>query len=86
MKRFIPFMKPDPLVAVLRLLGVIASGARGGLSDAMLAPLIDKAFSRGKPAAVVLGLESYDAEDLATASSPEFWRMIRQRRRGGSSL
>jgi len=40
----------------------------------------------GKPAAVVLGLESYDAEELATASSPEFWRMIRQRRRGGSSM
>ena len=41
---------------------------------------------RGKPAAVVLGLESYDEEDLATASSPEFWRMIESRRREGSSI
>ena len=41
---------------------------------------------RGKPAAVVLGLESYDEEDLATASSPEFWRMIERRRSAGASI
>ncbi|MCP4664467.1 MAG: type II toxin-antitoxin system Phd/YefM family antitoxin [bacterium] len=38
----------------------------------------------GKPSAVVLGLESYDAEDMNLASSPEFWQMIEQRRRGSS--
>lgn len=40
----------------------------------------------GKPSAVVLGLESYDAEDLELAGSPEFWRMIGQRRQEGSSI
>jgi prevent-host-death family protein len=38
----------------------------------------------GKPSAIILGIESYDAEDRALASSPEFWRMIEQRRRGRS--
>ena len=36
----------------------------------------------GKPSAVVVGIEGYDAEDLQLASSPEFWRMIEERRRG----
>ena len=35
---------------------------------------------RGKPCAVILGVESYDEEDLQLASSPEFWRMIEKRR------
>jgi prevent-host-death family protein len=38
----------------------------------------------GKPSVVVVGVESYDAEDLEIAGSPEFWRMIEQRRRGRS--
>ncbi len=58
MKRFIPFLKKPPLVPVIRLQGTIAAGARGGLSDAALAPLIEKAFSRGKPAAVALVINS----------------------------
>ncbi|ATI42772.1 S49 family peptidase [Pacificitalea manganoxidans] len=57
MKRFIPFVASDPVVAVLRLNGAIASGPRG-LSDAGLAPLIEKAFRRGKPAAVALSINS----------------------------
>ena len=36
----------------------------------------------GKPSAVVVGIEGYDAEDLQLASSPEFWRMIEERRYG----
>ncbi len=40
----------------------------------------------GKPAAVVLGLDAYDAEDLQLAGSREFWRMIEQRRNEGSSI
>ena len=60
-------MTPDPLVAVLRLSGVIASGARGWLSDATLAPLIDKAFSRGKPAAVALVINSPGGAPVQTA-------------------
>ena len=58
MKRFIPFLKKPPLVPVIRLQGTIAAGARGGLSDAGLAPLIEKAFARGKPAAVALLINS----------------------------
>ena len=38
----------------------------------------------GKPSAIIVGIESYDAEDRALASSAEFWRMIEQRRRGRS--
>ena len=53
MKRFIPFMKQDPVVAVLRLQGMIASGGRGAArNDAGLAPMIEKAFRKGKPAAI----------------------------------
>ena len=36
----------------------------------------------GKPSAVIVGIESYDEEDLALARAPEFWRMIEQRRQG----
>lgn len=56
MKRWIPFVKADPTVAVIRLNGVIATGARG-LNDQTLAPIIEKAF-RGKPAAVALVINS----------------------------
>ncbi len=58
MKRYIPFVKSDPTVAVIRLQGVIASGGRGALNDAVLAPVIEKAFARGKPAAVALEINS----------------------------
>jgi prevent-host-death family protein len=37
--------------------------------------------NNGRPAAVVLSLENYDAEDFALASSEEFWEMIEARRR-----
>ncbi|MDX8352673.1 S49 family peptidase [Cognatiyoonia sp. IB215182] len=53
MKRFIPFMQSDPLVAVIRLQGAIMNSGRG-LDNPSLAPVIEKAFSRGKPAAVAL--------------------------------
>ncbi|MEP4196845.1 MAG: S49 family peptidase [Aliishimia sp.] len=58
MKRWIPFLKSDPTVAVLRLSGVIASGTRGALSDQSLAPLLERAFSKGKPSAVALVVNS----------------------------
>ena len=41
---------------------------------------------RGKPYAVLVGIEDYDAEDLRLASSEEFWQMIRQRRTSGKSI
>ncbi|MBN2905361.1 MAG: S49 family peptidase [Rhodobacteraceae bacterium] len=60
MKRWLPFVKSDPVVAVLRLSGPIAANARGGssLSDANLAPVIERAFRKGKPAAVALIVNS----------------------------
>lgn len=56
MRQFIPFLKKPPLVPVIRLQGAIGTG-RGGLSDATLAPVIEKAF-RMKPAAVALVINS----------------------------
>jgi prevent-host-death family protein len=41
---------------------------------------------RGKPCAVLVGIEDYDAEDMALAGSEDFWRMIRLRRASGKSL
>lgn len=59
MRRFIPFIKTPPLVAVLRLQGVIAAQGRGAaLNDAGLAGLIQKAFSKGKPTAVAIAINS----------------------------
>jgi serine protease SohB len=56
MKRFIPFLKKPPLVPVIRLQGGIGTG-RNALSDAGMAPVIEKAF-RMKPAAVALVINS----------------------------
>lgn len=58
MKRWIPFLKSDPTVAVIRLAGMISASGRGTLNDANLAPLLEKAFGKGKPAAVVLEINS----------------------------
>jgi serine protease SohB len=54
----LPFRKPPPTVAVIRLQGVISSGPRGPISDQTLAPLIEKAFRKGKPKAVALVINS----------------------------
>jgi prevent-host-death family protein len=40
----------------------------------------------GRPCAVLVGIENYDAEDVGLASSEEFWRMIRLRRASANSL
>lgn len=56
MKRYIPFIKSDPQVAVIRLQGAIATSGRA-LSDRGLADSIEKAF-RSKPAAVALEISS----------------------------
>ena len=59
MRRFIPFVKSPPVVSVLRLQGIIAAQARGAaLNDAGLATLIQRAFTRSKPAAVALAINS----------------------------
>ena len=58
MKRWIPFVKTPPMIAVVRLNGVIGASGRGALNDAGLAPVLEKAFARGKPAAVALQINS----------------------------
>lgn len=57
MRHLIPFLPKPALVPVIRLQGAIGSGARS-LSDQALAPVIERAFSRGKPAAVALVINS----------------------------
>jgi signal peptide peptidase SppA len=59
MKRFIPFVKSEPVVAVVRLQGAIMANPRGaGLSDQAVAPAIERAFRKGKPKAVALAINS----------------------------
>lgn len=52
------FLDRAPVVSVLRLQGAIGAGPSSGLSDQAMAPLIEKAFSRGKPKAVALVINS----------------------------
>lgn len=47
-----------PRVSVIRLQGVIGAGGRGGISDAGMAPLIQRAFRKGRPEAVALVINS----------------------------
>jgi len=49
--------KSTPKIAVIRLIGAIGTG-RNALTDAALAPLIEKAFAKGKPKAIVLQINS----------------------------
>jgi serine protease SohB len=58
MNNWLPFLKSDPTVAVIRLSGMISASGRGALNDATIGPAIEKAFSKGKPAAVVLEVNS----------------------------
>lgn len=59
MKHLIPFVKSPPVVSVIRLTGTIAAGGRGtALNDASLAPMIERAFRKGKPSAVALVINS----------------------------
>lgn len=51
-------MQADPVVSVLRLSGAIGIGGRGSLNDQSLAPVVERAFKRGKPAAVALLINS----------------------------
>jgi serine protease SohB len=54
-------IKRGPLVNVIRMSGVIAEAGRfggGALNDASLAPLLERAFRKGKPKAVAIALNS----------------------------
>ncbi|MFD1882614.1 S49 family peptidase [Paracoccus pacificus] len=57
----IPFLNRHPTVSVIRLQGTIGIPGRGGsaaLSDATLAPVLERAFRRKKPVAVAIALNS----------------------------
>lgn len=54
----LPFVKNPPLVSVVRLNGAIGRPGRASLTDEALAPVLEKAFRRGKPAAVALEINS----------------------------
>ncbi len=57
----LPFLPKPPIVPVIRLQGMIASGSRfggGGLNDQGVAPLIERAFRKGKATAVALAINS----------------------------
>ncbi len=59
--KLLPFVTRKPFVAVLLLEGVIHSGGRmrtTGLSDSSMAPIIEKAFGKGKPSAVAIKINS----------------------------
>ncbi len=58
MRYKLPLFKKAPLVAVVRLSGAIGSSGRGSLNDVGLAPVLEKAFRKGKPAAVALQINS----------------------------
>lgn len=58
MIRWLPFVKSHPRVAIVRLTGAIGMPGRGSLSDATVAPLLEKAFRKGKPDAVALEINS----------------------------
>ncbi|WP_107816198.1 S49 family peptidase [Celeribacter persicus] len=53
----IPFLASPPKVNVIRLNGAIMT-RQGGLNDQSLAPAIERAFRKGKPAAVALSINS----------------------------
>lgn len=58
MKQWLPFIKNNPTVAVIRLSGMIGTSGRGAINDQTLGPVIEKAFARGKPVAVALEINS----------------------------
>jgi len=58
MKIKIPFLPSKPTVAVVKMSGIISAGARGGLSDQALGPILEKAFKKGQHKAVALLINS----------------------------
>ncbi len=67
MKLRLPFLKNPPLVSVVRLSGAIGMSGRGSLSDQTIAPVLEKAFRRGKPDAVALELNSPGGSPVQSA-------------------
>jgi signal peptide peptidase SppA len=67
MKLRLPFIKNPPLVAVVRLSGAIGMSGRGSLNHQSISPVLEKAFRRGKPAAVALELNSPGGSPVQSA-------------------
>ncbi|WP_135506712.1 S49 family peptidase [Roseovarius aestuariivivens] len=63
----IPFLNRHPVVSVLRLSGAIGTSGRMTLNDEALAPTIEKAFSKGKPKAVALLINSPGGSPVQSA-------------------
>ncbi|MEM7642893.1 MAG: S49 family peptidase [Pseudomonadota bacterium] len=65
----LPFLRPKPpRVSILRLQGVIAAtGSRGTLAHASLAPAIERTFRKGKPRAVALAINSPGGSPVQSA-------------------
>ncbi len=66
MKRYVPFLKSNPTVSVVRLQGAIGAGPRAPLSDEALRPVLERAFKR-KPAAVALVINSPGGSPVQSA-------------------
>jgi signal peptide peptidase SppA len=70
MRKLIKRIKPKATVSVLRLDGVIATGGRlrgTALNDATMAPMIERAFRKGKPKAVALVINSPGGSPVQSA-------------------
>jgi len=67
MKIRLPFLKNPPLVSVVRLSGAIGMVGRGALNHQSIAPILEKAFRRGKPDAVALELNSPGGSPVQSA-------------------
>ena len=67
MNNWLPFLPSDPTVAVIRLSGMIGGQASASLNDVTLAPVIEKAFSKGKPVAVALAINSPGGSPVQSA-------------------
>lgn len=69
MKLSLPFTKSRPTVSVVRLRGVIAASARPGsaLNDESVGLLLERAFSKGKPKAVALLINSPGGSPVQSA-------------------
>lgn len=67
MRLRLPFLKKPPLVAVVRLSGAIGMGGRGSLNDQALAPVLERAFRKGKPAAVAFEINSPGGSPVQSA-------------------
>ena len=80
--RLNPFKKRKPLVSVLRLEGVIAAGGRRApvLNDHGMAVTIEKAFSKGKPSAVAIVVNSPGGSPVQSSLIGERIRRLADRR------